>query len=241
MFSVLFEVHPKPDQWDAYLGYAKMLRPELEQVDGFVDNIRYRSLNREGWILSLSNWRDEKSVVRWRTKMRHHEVQELGRGEVLMDYHLRVGQITEDTHIPEGYALREQRLDETEVGEGTTVTLVDAKRPAQWRETTNPADCAGWLGLQPLHGFLSWDIFESVLTPGDLVLLVSWKDQAAAEAFEDSTTMPEGARLRRVRVIRDYGMFDRREAPQYYPEVKPSVAGDPQTENIEPSGRRHAQ
>ena len=27
------------------------------------------------------------------------------------------------------------------------------------------------------------------------------------------------ARLRRVRVIRDYGMFDRREAPQYYPAV----------------------
>jgi hypothetical protein len=41
MFSVLFEVHPKSDQWDAYLGYAKMLRPELEQVEGFVDNIRY--------------------------------------------------------------------------------------------------------------------------------------------------------------------------------------------------------
>lgn len=30
MFSVLFEVHPNSDQWDAYLGYAKMLRPELE-------------------------------------------------------------------------------------------------------------------------------------------------------------------------------------------------------------------
>jgi hypothetical protein len=39
MFSVLFEVYPKSDQWDAYLGYAKMLRPELEQVEGFVDNI----------------------------------------------------------------------------------------------------------------------------------------------------------------------------------------------------------
>ena len=58
MFSVIFEVWPKSDQWDAYLGYAKMLRPELEQVDGFVDNIRYKSLNREGWILSLSDWRD---------------------------------------------------------------------------------------------------------------------------------------------------------------------------------------
>src|SRR5439155_25058582 len=108
MFSVLFEVHPKSDQWDAYLGNAKMLRPELEQVDGFVDNIRYRSLTREGWILSLSRWRDEKSVVRWRTKMRHHEVQEKGRRKILLDYHLRVGQITKDTRIPEGYELHEQ-------------------------------------------------------------------------------------------------------------------------------------
>ena len=70
MFSVLFEVYPKRDQWDAYLENAKLLRPELEQVEGFVDNIRYQSLTREGWILSLSGWRDEKAVVRWRTKMR---------------------------------------------------------------------------------------------------------------------------------------------------------------------------
>jgi hypothetical protein len=54
MFSVLFEVHPKSDQWGAYLGHAKLLIPELEKTEGFVDNIRYRSLVREGWILSLS-------------------------------------------------------------------------------------------------------------------------------------------------------------------------------------------
>src|SRR6201999_3880096 len=132
MFSVVFEVHPKPQQWDAYLGNAKMLRPELEQVDGFVDNIRYKSLGREGWILSLSNWRDEKSVVRWRTRMRHHEVQEKGRSEILLDYHLRVGQLTKDTRPPERYTLQEQRLDESEVGAGTTITLVDGKQPAEW-------------------------------------------------------------------------------------------------------------
>src|SRR6185312_2577689 len=128
MFSVIFEVHPKPDQWDAYLGYAKMLRPELEQVDGFIDNIRYKSLTREGWILSLSGWRDEKAVVKWRTTMRHHMVQEKGRTEILLDYHLRVGQVTHDTHVPTGQVLEEQRLDETVIGEGTTVTFVDRKR-----------------------------------------------------------------------------------------------------------------
>jgi heme-degrading monooxygenase HmoA len=220
MFSVLFEVHPKSDQWDAYLGYAKMLRPELEQVEGFVDNIRYKSLNREGWILSLSNWRNEKAVVRWRTKMRHHEVQELGRGEVLSDYHLRVGQITSDTKLPEGFELKEQRLDETEVGEGTSVVLIDAKRPAEWKETANTADCGEWLGLEPLHGFLDWDLFEAVLTPGDIILLITFKDRPAGEAFMGSASLPQEARMRSVRVIRDYGMFDRREAPQYYPEVQ---------------------
>ena len=151
MFSVIFEVHPKPDQWDAYLGNAKMLRPELEQIDGFVDNIRYKSLTREGWILSLSGWRDEKAVVRWRTAMRHHIVQEKGRSDILLDYHLRVGQITQDTRIPEGTRSQEQRLDETEVGEGTTVTLIDAKRPAQWTEQSEPGDCAAYLGSMPVR------------------------------------------------------------------------------------------
>src|SRR6201987_5148218 len=114
MFSVLFEVQPKTEQWDAYLGNAKLLRPELEQVDGFVDNIRYKSLSRDGWLLSLSNWRDEKAVVRWRTTMRHHMVQQKGRDEIFADYHLRVGQITADTRLPPGQVLTEQRLDETQ-------------------------------------------------------------------------------------------------------------------------------
>lgn len=220
MFSVVFEVHPKPEQWDAYLGTAKMLRPELEQVDGFIDNIRYKSLTRNGWILSLSGWRDEKSVVRWRTRMRHHKAQENGRSEILLDYHLRVGQITQDTRIPEGYALTEQRLDETEVGEGTTVTLIDAKQPARWTETPNATDRSKYLGLNPdAEGLVAGDVFDAVLTPGDLMLLLTWRTKEHAEVFENTANLPEGGRLRRVRVVRDYGMFDRREAPQFYPEV----------------------
>jgi heme-degrading monooxygenase HmoA len=224
MFSVIFEVHPKPDQWDAYLGEAKMLRPELEQVDGFVDNIRYRSLTREGWILSLSGWRDEKSVVRWRTAMRHHIVQEKGRSVILLDYHLRVGQVTLDTHIPAGQTIEEQRLDETEIGEGTTVTFVDAKRPAKSDETAS--ETASRLGLdRNAMGLVGWDVYDAVLTPGDLILMMAWKTRADAEAFAKSAKVPEGGRLRQVRVVRDYGMFDRREAPQYYPAVERQRSG----------------
>ena len=61
MFSVIFEVHPKKEQFDLYLALAKDLRPILEGIDGFVDNERFESARRSGWILSHSTWRDEKS------------------------------------------------------------------------------------------------------------------------------------------------------------------------------------
>jgi heme-degrading monooxygenase HmoA len=220
MFVVVFEVNPKPQQWDAYLNTAEKLRPELEQLDGFIDNIRYKSLTRRDWILSLSSWRDEKALVRWRTRAKHHEAQQMGRDEILKGYHLRVGQIIGDNQVPKGLSIQEQRLDETQVGEATALTIVTMRRPSEWNETSNPADCAEYLGLDPrADGLLEWDVFDAVLTPGDLALLVSWRDNETAERFEGEFTVPDGARIQRIRVIRDYGMFDRREAPQYYPDA----------------------
>jgi heme-degrading monooxygenase HmoA len=217
MFSVIFEVQPKPDQWDAYLANAGMLRPDLLKIDGFVDNIRYRSLTRDGWLLSLSGWRDEKSVVRWRTTMSHHVVQQKGRNDIFLDYHLRVGQVTQDSRPPEGQVLQEQRLDETETGSATTIILIDASGAA----SANAAESAARLGLDTkAHGLVGWDVLDAVLTPGDGILLTSWRTNADAEAFAARVKLPDGGRLRRVRVVRDYGMFDRREAPQFYPAVE---------------------
>jgi heme-degrading monooxygenase HmoA len=221
MLSVIFEVQPKPDQWEGYLDNAKLLRPELEQVDGFVDNIRYKSLARKGWILSLSGWRDEKSVVRWRTAQRHHIVQEKGRSEILLDYHLRVGEVTHDTHVPAGQTIQEQRLDETEIGEGTTISFIDGKWPDASCETMDATGVASFFGLnQKARGLVSWDVFSSVLKPEDLILMMVWKEKGDANALAKTTSLPAGGRLRHVRVVRDYGMFDRREAPQYYTPVE---------------------
>jgi heme-degrading monooxygenase HmoA len=217
MFSVMFEVHPKSDQLEGYLGIAKMLRPELEQVDGFVENVRYKSLTRPGWLLSLSGWRDEKSVVRWRTAQRHHMAQERGRSAILRDYHLRVGQITHDTQVPAGQTIAEQRLDETEIGQGTTVTFIDAKWPSGAIALSDAPAVARYLGLNPdAAGLMTWEVFDAILTPGDVILMMVWKSKDDAIAF--SSEVPPGGRSRHIRVVRDYGMFDRREAPQYYPE-----------------------
>jgi len=104
------------------------------------------------------------------------------------------------------------------------VTLIDAVRPAEWVNQAGSDQTAAFLGLVPgSRGLVAWDVFDAVLTPGDVILLMSWKKDADAEAFEHRASLPGDARLRRVRVVRDYGMFDRREAPQFYPDAGSGV------------------
>src|SRR5258707_7567504 len=119
MFSVIFEVHPRQEKFDLYLDLAKGLRPIVEAIDGFIDNERFESSRRPGWVLSHSTWRDEKSVVRWRTVAKHHDTQQRGRDEVFQDYHLRVGEIVADTPPPARDSILEQLPAETENGRGT--------------------------------------------------------------------------------------------------------------------------
>src|SRR5690348_11103480 len=87
VFVVIFEVEPKPERWDDYLDLARHLRPKLEAIDGFIDNERYQSRRRQGRVLSLSTWRDEKALIRWRSQGEHHAVQRRGRLEIFADYH----------------------------------------------------------------------------------------------------------------------------------------------------------
>ncbi len=221
MFMVIFEVQPHKERFDEYLEIAKTLKPHIEKIDGFIDNERYASKRTEGRILSLSTWRDEKAVVRWRTLAVHHQAQEKGRFEIFRDYRLRVGEIVSDTEPPKGQTVREQRLDETEVGAAKVVTV--SELPAKDGKPAS-ADLAADLGLDKAGNpdLIDHELFGSIYNPGKLVLLAGWKNAAAAEKWKPKAIA--AARHRRVRVVRDYGMFERREATQYYPPVDPDSA-----------------
>ncbi len=217
MFAVIFEVQPKPDRWEDYLALAGSLRPELEKVDGFIANERFASRRRENRVLSLSLWRDEKAVVRWRTLARHHEAQARGRSEIFDDYHLRVGEVTADSDLGRGEGPPQQRFDETETGEAKLATITEIAAGVAAGQA--PGDLAAELGLPTgIDGVVEHETFEGLNDREKLLLLVSWKDAAAARGWSPAERRP-GLRHRAVRIIRDYGMRDRREAPQYYPPV----------------------
>nr|WP_315598229.1 antibiotic biosynthesis monooxygenase [uncultured Cupriavidus sp.] len=217
MFAAMLEVNPIPAQFDTYLGMAKMLRPELEQIDGFIDNNRYASLTRDGWLLSLSSWHDEKALVRWRTTTKHHKVQQAARDRVFSDYRLRIGETLADSLLSADQVLPQQRLDPTEVGAGKAVMLLDASRSPDWLQGASAEAVARSLGLDTeASGLVAWDAFKALLSPEEVIVVATWRDEAAAKSFEKQARLPTDVRLRTIRVVREYGMFDRREAPQYF-------------------------
>ena len=78
------------------------------------------------------------------------------------------------------------------------------------------------LGLDvSCDGVVDYDMFASIYNPGKFALLVSWKDAKAANQWTPiEIKETQTLRHRKIRIVRDYGMFDRRESPQFYPDAK---------------------
>lgn len=96
MIAVIFEVWPADGRRESYLDHAAQLRPELEKIDGFISVERFQSLTDPAKMLSLSFWRDEAAVARWRNQVLHRAKQRAGRSGVFRDYRLRVAGVVRD-------------------------------------------------------------------------------------------------------------------------------------------------
>ena len=101
MIAVIFEVWPASGRKEDYLGIAAKLKPDLEKIDGFVSVERFQSLTDPAKLLSLSFWRDEDAVKRWRNQERHRGSQAAGRGGVFADYRLRIASVVRDYGMTE--------------------------------------------------------------------------------------------------------------------------------------------
>lgn len=107
MIAVIFEVEIPETGQAEYLDLAAELRPLLEQIDGFISVERFQSLTQPGKLLSLSFWRDEEAVARWRDLPEHRKAQAAGRDHVFSDYRLRIATVSRDygkTHRDEAPA-----------------------------------------------------------------------------------------------------------------------------------------
>lgn len=96
MIAVIFEVTPAEGRKQEYLELAAELRPMLEKIDGFISVERFQSLTDPRKLLSLSIWRDEEAVARWRNHPAHRKTQAKGRAGVFAGYRIRVAGVIRD-------------------------------------------------------------------------------------------------------------------------------------------------
>ncbi len=102
MIAVIFEVWPAEGRANEYFELAAALRADLERMDGFVPIERFQSLTNPAKYLSVSFWRDEEALQRWRNLEEHRHAQAKGRGGIFGDYRLRVATVLRD------YGMRER-------------------------------------------------------------------------------------------------------------------------------------
>ncbi len=85
--------------------------------------------------------------------------------------------------------------------------------------------------LEKIDGFISIERYSSLTQPGKILSLSFWRDEAAIAQWrrheEHHQAQLKGRagvfadyRLRVASVVRDYGMNERAQAPQHFPEIK---------------------
>lgn len=96
MIAVIFEVMPHPDRKSDYLDMAALMRPLVDEIDGFISVERFQSLTNPDKLLSLSFFRDEEAIADWRRLTKHRAAQSAGREGMFTDYHLRIAHVIRD-------------------------------------------------------------------------------------------------------------------------------------------------
>jgi heme-degrading monooxygenase HmoA len=201
MIGLFFEVMPRPGHDQAYFDIAAGLRPELDKNSGLLFIDRFRSLARQRLVLSHSHWRDEASLASWRTDAKHHAAQVAGRQHHFENYRLRIGQLACEW-LPEPGALRRLEINNSY----NDPTL----RPERFMiaSTTSRSVEAG----------AECDVLTSVTRESEYIVLTPAASLSdGLSALERLALTGNMTSVRLYLVSRDYGMYDRKEAPQYYP------------------------
>jgi len=93
MHVVVFEVSMKDGATDQYFDLAASLRSEVEKIDGFISVERFESVATPGKYVSISFWRDEDAVRRWREHAGHEIAQARGKQEIFADFRISVAEV----------------------------------------------------------------------------------------------------------------------------------------------------
>jgi heme-degrading monooxygenase HmoA len=93
MIAVIFEGIPKEGKMQEYLSLAPKYSETMKSFDGFISNERYVSAAEPNKVLSLSFWRDEESIRRFRQLDIHIKDERSGIEDLFKDYRICISNV----------------------------------------------------------------------------------------------------------------------------------------------------
>jgi len=96
MIAVIFEFTPIEGRFADYKALAEGLADDVSEAEGFISIERFESISTKGKFVSLSFWRDEDCVRKWRNLQKHREAQKKGRAGIFASYRLRIATVERD-------------------------------------------------------------------------------------------------------------------------------------------------
>ena len=96
MIAVIFEFTPAEGRFADYKVLAEGLGEQVRGFDGFISIERFQSIGDPARFVSLSFWRDEEAVRRWRNVQKHRDAQKQGRAGIFQTYRLRIASVLRD-------------------------------------------------------------------------------------------------------------------------------------------------
>ena len=193
MYALFFEVRPKPGHLPHYFEHVERLRPALARHTGLLFLDRYRSLSDEAVLLSHQHWRDEAAILGWRRDSLHLQSQQAGRYQHFADYRIRVASLVCQWVDGQFSEAAQDQLEGPDEGRFVIAAYIQAAN-----------------GQVPAHAG-----FESVNHQGQYISLQEAGSRAQAQAAVQTWSEAPGLlSARAFRVVRDYGMLERKEAPR---------------------------
>jgi heme-degrading monooxygenase HmoA len=190
MHALFFEVRPHPGHLEHYFDHAARLRPILARHPGLAFLDRYASLQDADVLLSHQLWESEDAIVGWRSDPEHRRSQIAGNKVHFADYRIRVG----------------ARMLHWRAGTPDAITRVEVAPGAH--------HVLALYGTRPFSG-AGFTAFHSVNHQNNFIALATHESRDSVEAsFLSEIGRPGLDEAAVYSIRRDYGLFDRAQAPQ---------------------------
>lgn len=198
MFFVIFESSEHSETSAMSAKFYDKLHDRLQGFPGFIGETTSTSIGENQFPdIFIATFEDDAAADRWRRDPTHLRIQHASREKIFIDYRLRAGpQIQPNSLLPSELS--------PSVPMDRLVMIIEAKRD----EATTPH---GFHTSQGMEGSISH--VSSYKSTDKLTHLITWKSTKAAVEYARSVQGNPGSLVYLVKIVRDYTMTSRDEAP----------------------------